>query len=67
MNAAEMIGISNIEYLKEMGFVVVHSQPTEAMIKAGLSVGNYQYHGPAAYWHRMVAESIRSQQKEWAQ
>lgn len=64
MNAVDLIGIENIELLRGHGLVVVHSQPTQAMRKAGMSIGNYHYHGAEEYWHRMVAQSIRTQQKE---
>jgi hypothetical protein len=64
MNAVDLIGVENVELLRAHGFVVVHSQPTEAMIKAGASLGNWHYHGPDEYWHRMVAQSIRTQQKD---
>lgn len=62
---ADIIGLSAIDQLRKAGYVIVHSQPTRAMEKAGASLGQYHYYAPVDYWHRMVAESIRTQIKEW--
>lgn len=63
-NALEFITLKKLQALKAAGLVIVHSQPNESMRKAGASIGNYHYHDPGDYWHRMVAESIRLQNLE---
>lgn len=65
-SAVDVIGIEAIARLKEEGFVVVHSQPSSSMVRAGASIGRFHYHCPSDYWHRMVAESIRIQNKDAA-
>lgn len=59
--AFEILGLDKLAELKAAGYVVVHSQPTPEMIKAGQSLGRWHYHGPDQYWHRMVGQSIRQQ------
>lgn len=64
--AMEILGPELLAELKANGFVVVHSQPTPEMIKAGQSLGQWHYHGADEYWHRMVGQSIRQQNAEAA-
>jgi hypothetical protein len=53
-----------LKALKSAGFVVIHSQPTKSMIKAGFSTGKYpECRGVELEFHRMVAESIRIQNR----
>ena len=61
-SALEVVGPEVIRVLRESGFVVVESQPTESMRKAGASLGSYHYFAPEDYWHRMVGQSIKDQQ-----
>lgn len=64
MTVLDIISLDQLQRLREAGYVVVHRVPTEAMLKAGLSCFPYHYADIAKEYHRMVAESIRSQNKE---
>ena len=62
-SALDFITLDQLRALRAAGLVVVHSVPPKSMFKAGMSIGKYHYHGAHEYWHRMVAESIRLQNK----
>jgi hypothetical protein len=51
--------------LREAGFVIVHQVPTPAMLSASMRRGEFPEDvGCTDIWHRMVGESIRSQNAE---
>jgi len=58
----DIITMEQLAALREAGFAVVHRVPTESMVKAGLSTGEFpENRGVSREFHRMVAESIRLQ------
>lgn len=64
-SALQFITIEQLRALKANGLIVVHDDPTDSMIKAGLSTGKWpEDRGVVREFHRMVAESIRIQNKE---
>jgi len=61
----DIITKEQLSALREAGFVVVHSDPTDSMVKAGLSAGKWpEDRGVKREFHRMVAESIRMQNQD---
>jgi hypothetical protein len=66
MTVLDIISREQLTQLREAGYVVVHRVPTKSMIKAA-SRGEYpENYGNDDAYHRMVAESIRLQNKEIA-
>jgi hypothetical protein len=59
--ASDVIGPDAVARLRDAGYVVVHQEPTAAMIKAGgLSIGHCE--GDLEYtWQRMTGVSVREQ------
>lgn len=62
-SAIDVIGVEAIRKLKEEGFAVVHSQPSRSMERAAERNEWPEMSSSAETWHRMVAESIRLQNK----
>ena len=64
-SAVDLIGLEAIQLLRANGFVVVHQTPTDSMVKAALSTGEWpEDRGVVREFHRMVAESIRLQNEK---
>lgn len=66
MTVLDIITREQLTALREAGFIVVHREPTELMLKAALR-NEYCYGSIAAYYHRIVGESIKLQNAEIAE
>ena len=62
-SALDVISKEQLAALREAGFVVVHREPTEAMLNSGISAAVRVYGSLEQAYHRMVGESIREQNK----
>lgn len=59
----DVITLEQLRALRELGFVIVHSVPTERMTKAAVRNQWPEERGVDEAWHRMVGESIRIQRE----
>lgn len=64
MKVLDIITKEQLQKLRDSGFVVVHQVPTESMISAGHSTSEFHYAPVDKIYHRMVGESIKTQNKE---
>ena len=62
-SAVDVIGLDAVRRLRDCGFVVVHQEPTESMLEAAVANKWPEQRCPREEWHRMVADSIRQQNK----
>lgn len=60
----DIITLEQLRSLREEGYVVVHSQPTDSMVSAGVRDLWPEQRSVTKSWHWMVAESIRIQNIE---
>ena len=61
MHAYHILDYAVWRKLSEAGFVVVHSLPTDDMIKAGCNGAQDRDGSVTGVWHRMVAASLHAQ------
>jgi hypothetical protein len=64
LTVLEIITKPQLDELREAGWVVVHREPTESMLKAGTRNRWPEYWDPETMYHAAVAESIRLQNIE---
>ncbi len=60
----DVVSIEQLRDLKERGFVIVHREPTEKMIKNSVRDQYPEERTQEENWHRMVGESIKEQNEK---